>query len=51
MANKYYQKHKKRLRQEARERYQNSTEEEIGKKCQYYQGRKQKLPEYKKIII
>ena len=28
MVNKYYQKHKERLRKEARERYQNLSEEE-----------------------
>ena len=28
MANKYYQKHKERLRKEARERYQNLSVEE-----------------------
>ena len=30
MVNKYYQKHKERLRNEARERYQNLSEEEKG---------------------
>ena len=28
MVNKYYQKHKERLQREARERYQNSSEEQ-----------------------
>ena len=28
MVNKYYQKHKEKLRKEARERYQNLSEEE-----------------------
>ena len=28
MTNKYYQKHKEKLRKEARERYQNLSEEE-----------------------
>ena len=28
MVNKYYQKHKERLRKEARERYQNLSEEQ-----------------------
>ena len=32
MTNKYYQKHKERLRQEARERYQNLSEEEKDKR-------------------
>ena len=31
MTNNYYQKHKERLRQEARERYQNLSEEEKDK--------------------
>ena len=32
MVNKYYQKHKERLRKEARERYQNFPEEEKDKR-------------------
>ena len=36
MVNKYYQKHKERLQKEARERYQNFTDEEKEKKRQYY---------------
>ena len=32
MTNKYHQKHKKRLRKEVRERYQNFTEEEKEKR-------------------
>ena len=32
MVNKYYQKHKKKLRKEARERYQNLSEEEKEKR-------------------
>ena len=32
MVNKYYQKHKERLRKEVRERYQNLSEEEKDKK-------------------
>ena len=32
MVNKYYQKHKERLRKEARERYQNLSEEEKDKR-------------------
>ena len=31
MVNKYYQKHKEKLRKEARERYQNLSEEEKDK--------------------
>ena len=40
MTNKYYQKHKERLRKEARKRYQNLAEEQ-----------KQKILEYMKNII
>ena len=32
MVNKYYQKHKERLRKEARERYQNLSEKEKDKR-------------------
>ena len=32
MVNKYYQKHKEKLREKARERYQNTLEEEKQKK-------------------
>ena len=32
MVNKYYQKHKERLRKEVRERYQNLSEEEKDKR-------------------
>ena len=32
LINKYYQKHKERLRKEARERYQHFSEEEKGKR-------------------
>ena len=32
MVNKYYQKHKERLRKEARERYQNLSEKEEDKR-------------------
>ena len=32
MVNKYYQKHKKRLRKETRERYQNLSEEKKDKR-------------------
>ena len=40
MVNKY--------QNEAREKYQNFTEEEKEKRCQYYQERNQKLPEYRR---
>ena len=33
MVHKYYQKHKEKLRKEARERYQNLSEEEKEKKA------------------
>ena len=33
MVNKYYQKYKEKLQKEARERYQNLSEEEKGKKA------------------
>ena len=36
MVHKYYQKHKEKLRKEARERYQNLSEEEKEKKCHYH---------------
>ena len=49
MVNKY-QKDKEKLRKETRERYQNISEEEKYKRCQYFQDRKEKLPEYKKHI-
>ena len=32
----------------AREKYQNFTEEEEEKRCQYYQQRKQNLPDYRR---
>ena len=56
MTNKYYQKHKKRLQKEARERYQSLSEEEKYKRekkvWQRYQNhpevQKQKLLEYMK---
>ena len=35
MTNNYYQKNKKKLRKEACERYQNLSEKEKDKKCQY----------------
>ena len=40
---------KDKRRKKTRERYQNFTEEEKGRRCrQYYQERKQKLPEYRR---
>ena len=48
MINKYYQKNKERLRNEARERYQNFTGEEKEKRRQYYQERKENLHEYRR---
>ena len=48
MVNKYYLKHKERLRKEARERYQNLSEEEKEKRHQYYQERKKKLSDYRR---
>ena len=47
MVNNYYQKHKERLRKEARDRYQNPSDEEKEKRYQYYLERKQKLPDYR----
>ena len=35
MVNKYYQKHKEKLRKESRERYQNLSEEYKEKKVEY----------------
>ena len=35
MVNRYYQKHKKKLRKEARGRYQNLSEEEKEKKAKH----------------
>ena len=47
---KIFLKEKKNKRQKkARERYQNFTEEGKEKRCQYYQGRKQNLPTYRRI--
>ena len=37
MVNKYFQKHKERLRKEACERYQNLSEGEKERRRQYYQ--------------
>ena len=36
MVNKYYQRNKEKLQKEARERYQNLSEEEKEKKRQYH---------------
>ena len=56
LSTKYYQENKERLRENARERYQNLSKEEKGKKRQYCRKRyknlseneKQKLVEYRK---
>ena len=48
MVNKYYQKNKERLQNEARERYQNLSEEEKEKKCQYHCDRTKNLSEEEK---
>ena len=45
MVNKYYQKHKEKLRKEALERYQNLSEEEKDKRRKKVQDRHQNLPE------
>ena len=51
MTNKYYQKHKERLRKEARERYQNTSEEEKDKILEKVRGRNQNLPEEQKLKL
>ena len=48
MVNKYYQKNKEKLQNEARERYQNPSEEEKEKKCQYHCDRTKNLSEEEK---
>ena len=48
MVDKYYQKGKERLRKEARERYQNLSEEEKDKRRKKVRGRYQNLPEEQK---
>ena len=48
MTNKYYQKHKEILQIEAREYYQNLTEEEKGKRRNKARERYQNLTEEKK---
>ena len=44
MVNKYYQKHKEKLRKEARERYQNLSEDEKDKRRKKVRDRCQNLP-------
>ena len=48
MVNKYYQKHKEKLRKEARERYQNLSEEEKEKNRQYHCERNKHLSKEEK---
>ena len=48
MVNKYYKKHKEKLRKEARERYQNVFAEEKEKMWKKAQDRYQNLSEEKK---
>ena len=48
MVNKYYQKHKEKLQKEARERYQNLSEEEKDKRPKNVPDRYQNLPEEQK---
>ena len=48
MVNKYYQKHKEKLRKEAREKYQNLSEEEKEKKRQYHRECSENLSEEEK---
>ena len=45
MPAKYYRRNKERLRKEARERYQNLSEEEKKKKRQYFRKRNKNLSE------
>ena len=45
LVNKYYQKHKERLQKEARERYQNLSEEEIDKSWKKARERYQNFTE------
>ena len=52
MTNKYYQKHKERLRKEAREKYQNLSKEEKDKKRKNARERYQNFPkEQKKKLL
>ena len=48
MVNKYYIKKQKKLWKEARERYQNLSETEKEKKCQYHRERNKNLSEEEK---
>ena len=48
ITNNYYQKHKERLRKEAREKYQNLSEEEKGKRQKEAWERYQNLTEEEK---
>ena len=48
MVNKYYQKHKEKLRKEAREKFQNLSEEEKEKKRQYHRECSKNLSEEEK---
>ena len=48
ITNNYYQKHKERLRKEAREKYQNLSEEEKGKRQKEAQEGYQNLAEEEK---
>ena len=48
MVNKYYQKNKEKLQNEARERYQNLSEEEKEKKRQHHRDRTKNLSEEEK---
>ena len=44
----FQKKKKKKRRKKARNKNQNFTEEDKEKSCQYYQERKQELPEYRR---
>ena len=48
MVNKYCQKNKEKLQEEARERFQNLSEEEKEKKRQYHRDRTKNLSEEEK---
>ena len=48
MVNKYYKKNKEKLQKEARERYQNLSEEEKDKKRKYGRERYQNFTEEEK---
>ena len=51
MVNKFYQKHKERLRQEVRERYQNLSEEEKDKRRKKVRDRYKNLPVKKTTCV